>query len=905
MNQVKEKIASHLKAMKCPFWLLVGEAGIGKSHLMATAARRSLEQHAGAVLLLGEQFLDGRPLTQQIADLLGWRHPFSDLLACLRAQAEACRRPSLILIDAINESQKRSLWLTQLTHLIHEVKKYPGVHLLLSCRKDWLGHCIPEHHIEAAVTVEHRGYDLDLEKAVAAYFKGYNVSANVFPSSAPEFRNPLFLKTVCETYENQTLPDEPLSFVAVLDNWEKRISVKIEQAIDCPASKVINAIELIVEQFAANHASSISVANAEKICIDVFTNQTASHSLYKRLQSFGVIEEFVRDDTAHVRLQYERFYDIKIVRLELKQLENRDTWLRFWRREVLPNVGVRDSTVASDARLFSCALLVPEIFNLELVECGLPEPDETGYSHSDKVWDIWLKALAWRKVPEAHSQIRALFNDWTKTGESPFDVFNGLVNFSAIEGHPLNADFLHDILWSKSLVEREILWSTQVGDEDFLEGREQISLFIRWCEMAGRRCSDEQARLASTVLLWFTSTTNRENRDQVTDSIIRLLRGRLSPTLRLIDRFWEVNDPYVKERLLAAASGILPTLVRDDIQALGNSVCVRFFASGKVPPNIMQREYARFIAEYCIYQGVLSEDLLGNVQPPYDSVLPTIWSDAETKPFEDDPTFNTIMRSIRPEGKGLSGDFGRYVMQTAVQKFNGMVKENFDAGRVAKRPQRENAHTAMRFILQRIVELGWAEKKDELSRFERNLPYNNRQRPKTERISKKFQWIALYEYLGYLSDNRKLINFQNDLIDFSSVSELFMRDYDPALALFSKPKNIGMLSVQMEAETYNPIPKLGGKAARTAWVESDFEDFTQYLSLKVENEWRLVLSAHLSFDEPLSFGVSKDTIEHSTQWVNLYSFIVPAENAMKLGRQLSKRTFWGNGVEVPTNYGGG
>lgn len=903
-TQVQKKIVSHRKAMTCPLWLLVGEAGIGKSHLMATAARSSLAQHAGTVLLLGEQFLDGRPLTQQIVDLLDWRHPFSDLLACLRAQADTCGRPSLILIDAINESQNRSLWLTQLTHLIHEVKNYPGVHLLLSCRKDWLRHCVLEHQVEAAVTVEHLGYDLDLEEAVAAYFAGYNVSANVFPSSAPEFQNPLFLKTVCETYENQTLPDEPLSFVAVLDSWEKRISEKIQHAIDCPASKVINAIELIVARIAAKHASSIPVADAEKICEGVFANQTASGSLYKGLQSFGVIEEFWRDNASEVRLQYERFYDIKVVRVELQQLGNENAWLRFWRSTVLPKVGDWNSTVASGARLFSYALLVPEIFNLELIECGLPEPDETGYSHSDNVWDIWLKALAWRKIPEAHSQIQAFFNDWTKTGEPPIDVVNGLINFAAIEGHPLNADFLHDILWSKTLAEREIFWTIQIGDEDFLGGREQISLFVRWCEMAGRRCSDEQARLASTVLLWFTSTTNRENRDHATDSIIRLLRGRVCPTLQLIDRFWEVNDPYVKERLLAVASGILPTLVRDDLQALGNTVCKRFFAAGEVPLNIMQREFARFIAGYCIHQGVLSNDLRGHVRPPYHSAIPTIWSEAKIKSFEDDPAFNTIMRSIRPEGKQLYGDFGRYVMQSAVRNFTNPATAGSSTGRLDKRPPREDAHIAMRFILQRIVELGWADNKDEFVRYERNLPGNGRQRPTTERISKKFQWIGLYEYLGYLSDHRKFVRFQNELVEFSSTSELFMRDYDPALAFFSKPKNIGNLSTLMEDCTYNPIPPLGDKAARTAWIESDFEDFIRYLSLKVESEWRLVLSAHLSFDEPLSFGVSKESVAHATQWVNLYSFIVPTENAMQLGMRLRKRTFWGHGVEVPTNHTG-
>ena len=904
-KRVTDAFAAHHEALRRPLWLLLGRAGTGKSHLLATAAQKALAQDMGAVLLLGEQFREGRPLPQQIVDLLGWEHSFADLLGCLRAQSEASGKPSLILIDAINESPQRGLWRSHLSQLVREIDAFPGVHLLLSCRDDWLPDCVPSSLVDGASRLVHRGYDMNFEATVEAYFQGYNVAAKVFPSFTPEFRNPLFLKTVCETYQDRKLPDEPLSFVAVLDAWQKRACEKIEWAINCPVTLAMRAIERIVGQMAVRHAASIPALDVEHICLELFPDRTVDGSLYRALQSVGVIEEVVSADGPLLRLQYERFYEVKVARFEMRQFENATAWLRFWSEEILPYLDRVDVAVASEARLFAYALLLPEMFDLELVECGFPEPDETGFSPRDKIWDVWLEALAWRRIPSAHVRVQRLFADWEQTGEPPISVFNRLMSFAAIEDHPLNADFLHCLLQSKTLVDREVFWTVPLGYEDLSNKREELGRFIGWCEAAGPRCSDEQARLASNVLLWLTSSTNQKNRDCATDSTIRLLEGRLGPTSQLVDHFWEVNDPYVKERLLAVVAGVVPTLCRDDLRTVGREVCTRFFGGEQVPLNLMQREYARFIAEYCIYQNVLSDELQRRVRPPYCTVMPQIWSDDQVRTLDDDPVFSIIRHSLQPdESSRMYGDFGRYVMQSAVQRFTDPAAVNPAADRLSERYPREDPGAARRFILQRVVELGWPDARGELERFERSIRSDGRQRSPMERISKKFQWIGLYEYIGFLADHRKLRRFSDELVDFSSASELHLRDYDPALAFFPKTSGSGGLSAQMEADTCNPIPALNTEADRSDWIASDFEDFTRYLHVTICGEPRLVLSAHLSFDEPLPFGVKKASVQHAAQWVSLYSFIVPAQDTAALSAELSQATFWGHGADLPNAYAG-
>lgn len=908
-KQIAGAFTAHHDALSCSLWLISGTAGIGKSHLMATAAQNLLAQDAAAVMLLGEQFREGRPLRQQIVDLLDWEYPFSDLLACLQAQSETSGKPSLILIDAINESPQRGLWHSHLSQLLQEIKAFPGVHLLLSCRDDWLSDCVPLPLVDDASRLAHHGYDLDLEAAVNAYFQGYNVAADVFPSFTPEFRNPLFLKTVCETYQDRRLPNEPLSFVAVLDAWERRACERIKEAIDCRAHVAMRAIERIIGQMTLNCSASIPAQVAESICLECFPNSTESGSLYRALQSVGVISEVPSTSGPLVRLQYERFYDVKVARLEMQNFEDSETWSRFWIKHVLPHIDRGDVAAASEARLFAYALLLPEMFDLELVECTFPEPDETGYAPSHKIWDIWLEALAWRKIPSAHARVhvhvRHLFEVWQRTGEARISVFHRLMSFAAIEDHPLNADFLHNYLWESELIEREVLWTVPLGYEDLSDEWGELRSFIGWCEAAGTRCSDEQARLAANVLLWLTSSTNQKNRDQATDSTIRLLKGRPGPMSQLVDRFWEVDDPYVKERLLAVVAGIMPTLQRDDLRSVGGEVCARFFGGERVSANLLQREYARFIAEYCIHQDVLPDELQGRVRPPYRTVMPEIWSEHQVRTFEDDPIFRTIRQSLQPDKSGrLYGDFGRYVMQSAVERFTDPATVNPAADRSSERYPREDANAARRYILQRVVELGWPDPHGELDRFERSIQSDGRQRSPMERISKKFQWIGLYEYVGYLSDHRELRNFSDELVDFVGASDFYMRDYDPARAFFPKARGNRRLSTDMGGDTCNPIPAMDAEGDRSEWIASDFEDFTRYLHVKIDGKSRLVLSAHLSFDEPLPFGVSKESVQHAAQWVNLYSFIVPTNQTAALSTWLSQRTFWGNGVALPTAYAG-
>jgi hypothetical protein len=167
------------------------------------------------------------------------------------------------------------------------------------------------------------------------------------------------------------------------------------------------------------------------------------------------------------------------------------------------------------------------------------------------------------------------------------------------------------------------------------------------------------------------TTSNRFLRDRATKAIVNLLTGRLRATVRLIDRFADVNDPYVAERVYAVAYGVsMRSHDRDGVGALATAVYDRVFKSGMPAPHILLRDYARGVVERALHLGAAVEVVPERIRPPYKSTWPNIPTEEDVKPLLPDWSKgshdsrqlewarNRIGDSI------MSDDFGRYVIGT-------------------------------------------------------------------------------------------------------------------------------------------------------------------------------------------------------------------------------------------------
>ena len=86
--------------------------GTGKTQLMATAAKRMMENGRPTLLLLGQTFISDDSIEKQIIqnlEGLSSGQNFESIVATMDNMAELIGEDAIIFIDAINESKNRAV----------------------------------------------------------------------------------------------------------------------------------------------------------------------------------------------------------------------------------------------------------------------------------------------------------------------------------------------------------------------------------------------------------------------------------------------------------------------------------------------------------------------------------------------------------------------------------------------------------------------------------------------------------------------------------------------------------------------------------------------------------------------------------------------------------------------------
>jgi hypothetical protein len=352
--------------------------------------------------------------------------------------------------------------------------------------------------------------------------------------------------------------------------------------------------------------------------------------------------------------------------------------------------------------------------------------------------------------------------------------------------------------------------------------------------------SGERAKLTAILLSWFLTSSNRVLRDNASEAIIEILKNNYELCTELLIMFGEVNDPYVIQRLYGCVFGACTKRTlegKSDFIRLANHVYHNIFCAEKVYPDILLRDYARLILERFIYEYPEEASFIEQscIRPPYPSdAVPIVDKNESYKIEEDNTGWNYICSSMRMESHGWYGDFGRYVFQSALGSFTGIDLENC-------------YHYAMQFIRD---ELGYDKEylyeSDKFS-WSRHVNFDRHHVAKTERIGKKYQWIALYNILARIADKHGLKNWWNDKAGmFKGAWNPYVRDFDPTLNnyfLKNPDAPILMPQVDFEYKLDNNIEALRA----IDWVKrgemfySKNTDFLRYLD-EAGNEWISLIS---------------------------------------------------------------
>ena len=239
-------------------------------------------------------------------------------------------------------------------------------------------------------------------------------------------------------------------------------------------------------------------------------------------------------------------------------------------------------------------------------------------------------SIVWRDLGAFSDETLTVWNELIDNGKIWDDPKDTLLTVSTIPGHPFNAEHLDQRLRSLLIPERDEWWSIYLHGAWETEG--PVDRLVDWASGVSNEDTIDGAvvDLAAIALGWMFTTSNRFLRDRATKALVGLLTGRPEAATRLLERFADVDDPYVAERIYAVAYGFsMRSHEPDEVGRLALSAYERVFAGGAPPTHLLLRDYARGVIERAIYLGADIAVDVNLIRPPYRSVWPRIPNEAD------------------------------------------------------------------------------------------------------------------------------------------------------------------------------------------------------------------------------------------------------------------------------------
>ena len=805
--------------------IITGQAGTGKSHLFADITNQFTQEGLPVVLLLGQQFNNVSDPWNQILQKLGLQNSNAEeFLGALNTAAQAKKVRALIMIDALNEGAGQALWQNHLAGFIEKIKRYPYVALAVSCRTPYEKCVIPENIREKHLSIPHRGFEGYEDEAAEIYLDGQGIARPSAPYFLPEFSNPLFLKTICDTLKKQRKTRVPVGLrgiEAIFEFYTSSLKNTIESrlGLDENQNLVNKAIKALIRAMNQRQKSYINKDEAIKIFDQILPSegQRDKSLLAAFLDENFLFEDLIYENSKNtqgkdiIRFTFERFLDHFRAKHLLDQYKDSTQLANAC---ASPNGGIYYLLSKYEfgyyGLLEALSIQVPEKYGRELLDFFPNSPLEDGFSFVADIEHQFGNSLLWRAPDKINDNTLKWINKIYPGGIDNINLTEILIRLATEPKHRLNALILDKKLKSLSLADRDASWSINIT-ELWNGNLGVLKTLINWAWHGNTETAEkERIKLASITLTWFLSSPNRNLRDRATKALVSLLLNRVCLTRKLLLCFDKVNDPYILERIYAVAYGVAMHL--DDAEGcakLAQTVYNRIFRNNKPPAHILLRDYARGIIEKAAHMGSLPSHInLEKARPPYESEWPII--DPGVKAAEEMDDMGMVKLSV------MDGDFGTYIMNdvfqfSATPRSEGQPKtcselltelENQTELSEALRNEKQrwlgsrrytkddgpaifSRRLAKRWVVNRVKEMGWT--KERFAEFERIYASYSGRAPKTsERMGKKYQWIAWYELLARMADslwygdNLRSNSSEGEFEIFTNPWDEFLRDIDPS-----------------------------------------------------------------------------------------------------------------------------
>lgn len=875
--------------------ILCGDAGVGKSHLFADIIKQRAKNNQQSVLILGQHLIEIKDPWVQILNFLGFaKFNKYEFLGALNSKAQANSHKIIIFIDAINEGAGKDFWRNFIISFIEDIKKYEWLSVAFSIRSSYFKYVIPKE-ISKNCVIHHEGFSGVEYDAMRVFFDYYKLPYPTIPLLNPEFSNPLFLKIFCKGVSNdKSYQYKSLNFFDVIKLYIDNVECNFLQKYpNCKSlkliQKVINVVVLLILQ------EKHGLVEYEKALIQVNERLNpfcVNGDFLDDLISEGLFAKNILEDTEYIYFAYEKLGDYLLANYFIEKLDKdnlKDSFIDNISPYINSNLYYRRGLIEA----FS--VLIPEKFNgTEIYE--LLEPDNM------VVIDCFLKSLPYRGASIPQSTVERVRKNISNENFNA-DIFYMLYSCATLSNHLFNAEFMFAYLSKFSMKERDSFFITILNKIYLDTDMNPIVRLIDWCWSSKDKSyiDDESIFLAAIAIAWLFCTSNRRLRDCATKALICVLIDRTNLTLKLLQKFQEINEPYISERLFAATYGALvKTTETRCFKELGEYIYNQIFNKDEVYPHILLRDYARNSIDFIIKKGINLDISIDKVYPPYKSYFPSLKelpSNEEIKKYEDrDKNYHQsrIISSMATE-KGINGymygDFGRYVFESALYDFE--CKDS--AGLIS--------NYAIKNIFEKYGYDGEYFNEAENNIKDRTKYDLNRYKHAIERVGKKYQWISFYETMARITDNFKMyVGYGDDKreVKYIGAFEPYVRDIDPTILLKDYERNSTFAKKFWWDAEYNFAWDMENKK----WLEyeKDLPNLSDILERKNDKEQWITLSLYQEFIEPLD---TEDILSIAHKDVRLFirSYIVKKHDITRFAKTLNdKPNLIYNLIDLPDCY---
>lgn len=695
-------LSTKAKLSNRPFLLLNGIAGNGKTHLLCDVVeqRGKISPIVPSVMVFGEFFKSGNDLWAQITKQAGLKD-FSKVrfLKNLNQAGWRSKCRSLLIVDALNETTPLNFWNKNLRKLLNDIKKYPHIAIVVSIRSGFEEEIISGRLKRQFIEEKHHGFEFREWEAVTKFFHEFNLELPEIPLLTPEFQNPLFLLLFCKAFGNKNKKSKKIKFrgnegaTHIFESFVKNASKKIAVQFDLPKGRSNGDYviwDTIIKKIAIEMVDQRTDRITEETLVEIvnkayplinkeqFVKQLEKSLLLVKVPRYSIADH--KMEGFDYRFPFQKFSDHLISRYIFKKYRASKRKPRHFfakNTKIGKFIGKGWNRGIIEALSIQCP---EQLRGVELIEIA-PYLSDLRIAQ-----DAFIESLIWRN-PEAFSKdLKNIFDYINKkivpqNGDK--ELLNAFLSVASVPQHPFNANFLHQHLLKISMPNRDAFWSIFLHKQFGSQGA--VDRIIEWAssKQVKTHIENQSMALCCTALSWFLTSSNRFVRDRATKALVELLTDRMELIIGLLEKFKNVDDLYVIERLYAVAYGCVlrNKKDRDNLRKLALWVYDEIFKDANPPAHILLRDYARGVVEVAIKEKLLEGSKFKKIRPPYSSKFPKQVPTEESlkaKYYPEDffqkkteeRGFLDIWSSVM-YNSGHLGEFGKSDLNPAVERWSG------------------------------------------------------------------------------------------------------------------------------------------------------------------------------------------------------------------------------------------